>query len=188
MTSTSSKTDPAPAPDRVLVGLLVRPHGVRGEAMVELHTERPERFTAGRELWLSPRRGESRRVRVAASRPHRQGLLVAFEGIADRDAVEALRGAELEIDRAEVGAPPAGRWWAFDLVGCRASDRLAGDLGEVVDLVEDGGGWLVLVARPSGATLALPFVEAYLVEVDVGAKRLAWNLPEGLIELCESRS
>lgn len=188
MTSTSSTTERSEPLERVLVGILVRPHGVRGEALVEARTERPDRFEPGRELWLVPRAGSPRRVRLAASRPYRDGYLVTFDGLGERELLEPLRGAALEVDRDEVAAPPEGRFWLFDLVGCRCHDRVAGELGVAVDLVEDGGGWLVVVEREGGKRLALPFVDRFVEAIDVAAKRMDWNLPSGLIESCESRS
>jgi len=161
---------------------------VRGEALVEALSERPDRFEVGRELWLVPRGDTPRRVRLASARPYRDGYLVRFEGLEERELLEALRGAALEIGREEVAAPPEGRFWLFDLIGCRCRDRAAGDLGVVVDLVEDGGGWLVVVEREGGGRLALPFVERFVEAIDVAAKRMEWNLPVGLIESCESRS
>jgi len=188
MTSTSSTTDRTAPPDRVLVGILVRPHGVRGEAVVAPRSERAERFAPGSELWLVTPNGAATRVRLATSRPYRDGWLVTFDGISERERLESLRGAALEVGRDEVDSPPDGRFWLFDLVGCRCHDRSEGELGEVVDVVEDGGGWLIVVARAGGGHLALPFVETFLVAIDMAAKRLDWELPVGLIESCESRS
>ena len=187
MTSTSTTTDRAPA-ERVLVGVLVRPHGVRGEAWIHPQTDRSDRFEAGNELWLVPRGGGPRRIRLGSARPHRGGFLVTIEGIGQREELDGLRGAALEVARDEVAPPPVGSFWLFDLIGCHCGDRGVGDLGEIVDMVEDGGGWLVVVDRPGGRRLAIPFVERLVVSVDVAARRVEWDLPEGLIESCESRS
>ncbi len=187
MTSTSTTTDQAPE-ERVLVGVLVRPHGVRGEAWIDPRTDRLDRFEAGNELWLVPRGGGPRRVRLASARPHRGGFLVTIDGIEAREELDELRGAALEVGRDEVAPPPAGRFWLFDLIGCRCRDRTAGDLGEIVEMVEDGGGWLAIVDRPGGRRLAIPFVGSFIVTVEVAARRVEWDLPKGLIESCESRS
>ncbi|KAB2950064.1 MAG: 16S rRNA processing protein RimM, partial [Thermoanaerobaculia bacterium] len=101
---------------------------------------------------------------------------------------EDLRGARLEVAGAAVPAPPAGAFYLFELVGCRCVDRRAGELGVVADVVEGGGGWLIVVERDGGGRLLLPFVERFLRRVDRAAGRIEWALPEGLIEACESRS
>lgn len=192
--STSSET-PSPTPERILVGVIVRPHGIRGEVAVQVHSDNPERFAPGTEFETSHssrrRSGAPELLRVARAVPHRQGLRVAFEGIADRTAAESLAGIELTVPREAVPEAAAGTYYLFDLVGCRSFDERDGEIGTVVEVVADGGGWLVLVEQGSvGGTrrVALPFVEEFLVRVDAGAKRIDWRLPEGLIEACASRS
>jgi len=172
----------------VLVGIVSRAHGLRGELVVEPLSDRPERFAPGAELELVDRHGNRRPIRVQRSRPHGGVLRVAFEGVADRDAAEALRGAQLEIARELVPPAAAGEYYHFELVGCRCVDEREGELGEVVELVESPAGLLLLVARPGGGKVLLPFVESFLVGVDREARRIDWRLPEGLIEACASRS
>jgi 16S rRNA processing protein RimM len=124
---------------------------------------------------------------VAASRPHRGGLLVRFAGIDDRDAAERLRGAGLAVERERVPAAPPGAYYHFELVGCRCRDRREGDLGEVVDLVEDGGG-LLLVVDDGRRRVPVPFVGRFIRKVDVAAGQIEVELPPGLVETCASGS
>jgi 16S rRNA processing protein RimM len=194
--SSSTKTSaPAETPEQILVGVIVRPHGIRGEVAVQLHSDNPARFASGTTFQTANssrrRSGAPEILRVARAVPHRQGLRVAFEGIADRTAAETLTGIELTVPRADVPRAAAGSYYLFDLAGCRAFDEREGDLGAVVDVVADGGGWLIVVEQEGDdgtRRIALPFVEEFLVNVDVAAKRIDWRLPEGLTEACASRS
>lgn len=190
MKSNSTKTDPAaPAAERILVGIVRRPHGVRGAVAVELQTDNPDRFRPGAELELVGAGGRGpRRVRVESASPFKGGLRVSFDGVTSRDEVEGWRGATLEVARAQVPPPPPGEHYLFELIGRRCRDRRAGELGRIVDLVEDGGGWLVVVERPDGSRLPLPYAERFLTRVDADEGTLDWDLPEGLIEACASRS
>lgn len=167
--------------ERVEVGRILRPHGVRGEVAVEPYSEVEDRFDRGAELLLG-----GRSLTVATVRPHRGGLLVRFDGVDDREAAEALRGGVLEILREAVPEAPEGTWYYFQLVGCRCRDRREGDLGEVVDVIEDGGG-VLLDVRAAGRRLLVPFVRDFVREVDPEARRLELDLPEGLVEACTSR-
>lgn len=192
MSSRSSKK--TSSDDRVEVGRIRSAHGVRGEVAVESFSDVPERFEAGSELLVTSS-AVPRRLTVEAVRPHRSALLVRFREIADRDAAEALRGAVLEVPREAVPPAPEDTWYHFQLVGCRCRDARRGDLGEVVEVVEDGGGLLLAVeGAGEGALeaerrrLLVPFVRELVREVDTEAGRIELDLPEGLIEACASRS
>ncbi len=189
-----STADPGSArqwPDTVIVGRVRKPHGVRGEVRIEVLSDNADRFVAGVELQLVPSelsRGLTpRTVTIERSRPDKGDLLVHFEGIEDRDAVEGWRGALLEVDRASVPAAEDGTYYYFELVGCRCHDRQAGDLGEIVDVLEDGGG-LLLLTRHGDRELPIPFVNRFIEHIDIQAGRIELNLPPGLVELCTSKS
>ena len=200
----------APAAPTVDVGRILGPHGVRGETAVESFSDVPDRFAPGRRLRLVPRSGSPRRVTVASVRPHRGTLLVRFDGIDDRDEAELLRGARLEVGRDEVPEPPEGTFYFFQLIGCRVHDVREGDLGEVIDVLEDGGGLLLVVARGE-RELLIPFVREMVRRVvpvgtaeeetgtaaetgadaperSVGDGLIEIELPEGFLEACASRS
>ena len=171
----------------VLVALVSRPHGVRGEVRIEIHSDVPGRFEPGSELMLRRVDRAPRTVRIASFRPARGSGILRFDGWQTREQAESLRGARLEVPLAQVPAPPAGLYYHFELIGCRCLDAERGDLGEVTAVVEDGGGVLLEVAG-AGRTLPVPFVDAFLESVDVAAKTIRLRLPPGLVETCSSRS
>jgi 16S rRNA processing protein RimM len=202
MSSTSSKTsDPqAPeTPETIVVGRVLRPHGVRGEVVVEVLTDAPRRFEPGNSLLLV-REGEppvelvvaGRRAARSAGAPtaprraRQATALVRFAGIGDREAAAALRGGWLEIERSLVPPAPPGTYYRYELLGCRCVNG-GEDLGEVVEVVEDGGG-LLLVVSDGSREVPVPFVARFLRSVDVAGARIELELPPGLIEACASRS
>lgn len=195
MASRSSTSKPPPdavaetvlVPETVLVGVIHRAHGVRGEVAVEPLSDVPGRLAPGSVLTAVDRRGNSRPLEVASARPHKGLVLLTFEGVAGRDQAEALRGATLEVGRGEVPPPPAGAFYQFQLVGCRCRDLAAGELGEVADLVDDGGGQILVVQGPAGELL-VPFVERFIRSIDLEARAIELDLPPGLIEACASGS
>ncbi len=107
MSSKSSKTElPNEVPPRrddlpetVAVGRVLRPHGVRGEVVVEVLSDVPGRFAKGSRI-TGVRAGEPPLgLVIAASRVHKSGAVVRFEGFEDRDQAEELRGLDLEVPR-----------------------------------------------------------------------------------------
>lgn len=187
MSSRSPNEVPPPLPDRVVVGRIRRPHGVRGELLVEVVSEVPGRLAPGSDLWLASADGGGRMVTVVANRPHSRGALMLFEGTDDRDAAESLRGGVLETERRSVTPAPAGSYYYFELAGCLCNDTNHGELGRVCEVIEDGGG-LLLEVRAGERLLLVPFVEEYIAAVDVAERRIDLQLPSGLLETCTSAS
>lgn len=172
--------------ERVAVGRVLRPHGVRGELKVEVWSDVDGRFDAGNELFLNLQ-GRSRRIRIESVRPERGHLLVRISGIDDRDAAEEARNARFEVDASDVPEPPEGFYYHFQLVGCACHEEEAGELGTVAEVVEDGGGFL-LRAEKDGQSVLIPFVDAFLSNVDVVGRRIDLKLPDGLLAICTSKS
>lgn len=172
-------------PETITVGRVLRPQGVRGEVVVMVLSDVPERFAPGSRL-LGVREGQpALQVEVAASRAHKSGAVVRFAGSDDRDQAEELRGLWLEIPRSQVPAAEPGTYYHYELLGCLC--RVSGEeLGRVAEVVEDGGG-LLLIVEGEGRRIPVPFVREFLREVDVAGARIDLELPPGLVETCASR-
>jgi 16S rRNA processing protein RimM len=169
-------------PDIIVVGRVTRPHGLRGEVVVEPESDVAGRFERGSTMRLGP---SGRRVEVVDSRPFGDRLLVRFAGLEDRTAVEGLRGLELTVERTEVPRAPAGTFYHFELLDCVCHDGTLGELGTVRALHEDGGGILLEVER-GDRRLLIPFVDAFIVRIDVTGRRIDLDLPPGLVDVCAS--
>jgi len=172
--------------DRVAVGRILRPHGVRGELKVEVWTDVQGRFDVGNELFLNVH-GRSRRIRIEQARPDKGNLLLRISGVDGREQAEEVQNARFEVESADVPEAPEGFYYHFQLVGCACHEQEAGLLGEVVEVVEDGGGFLLRVEKDHHSLL-VPFVDAFLVDVDVKAQRIDLKLPDGLLAICTSKS
>jgi len=188
MSSKSSKTDAARGvPETVEVARIRRPHGVRGAVLVEVESDVEARFDSGARLLLKSPDGDLRALTVDSASPHGNGMLIRFAELSDRESVEELREHTLEVPREEVPAAPDGSWYFFELLGCRCRDRRLGDLGRVVEIVEDGGGVLMRV-EAEDAGLLIPFTQASVLDVDVSDGVIQVDLPDGLVETCGYRS
>jgi 16S rRNA processing protein RimM len=156
--------------DRLEVGSVVKPHGLHGEVVVRPITNRAERFAVGSVLDLN-----GNATRIVSSRPHQDRWLVRFEGVDNRDAAEALRGAVLTA--APLLDAPEGEVWVHEVIGARLCDRAGRSLGTVVE-VEANPAHDLLVTD-TGALIPMVFV----VEQEPG--RVVVDVPEGLLELFE---
>ncbi len=154
--------------------------------MVEVTTDDPAaRFVAGSDLAVEDAAGRGKApLRTEAARPHQGRLIVAFEGVLDRNAAEELRGVRLCVDSAEVGEPEdPDEFHDFRLIGLAVVDADGTRLGEVVR-VDHGPAADLLVVRLTGGREALvPFVRAIVPTVDVAGGRIVLTPPPGLLEL-----
>jgi 16S rRNA processing protein RimM len=167
--------------DRIVIGRVVRPHGLLGEVSVEILTDFPERFKEGLAVRLSGPDGETRDARIASVRPHGGRALVRFEGIADPGGAASLRDFDLSVGRDEVAARPEGFVFHWEIEGCEALDRAGRPLGVVTELADVGGRPLLIVATPGGAR-DVPFARPIVVSVDVAKKRIVLDPPPGLLD------
>ncbi|MBN2359063.1 MAG: 16S rRNA processing protein RimM, partial [Deltaproteobacteria bacterium] len=153
----------------VKVAQVLRPHGVRGELRVRPLAADSQALQVGsRVLVRWPDGAEGQRT-VTSVRPAAGGLLVRLDATGDRDAAEELRGAELLVDGGALPELPGDVYYAFQLVGCRVVDSGDGrDCGRV-QAVLDNSAHDLLQVRWGGREWLLPFVAAYVREVDLGA-------------------
>jgi 16S rRNA processing protein RimM len=170
---------------QLVVGRVGRPHGVRGELTVQVHTDDPDlRFAAGSVLATDPAaRGP---LTISSSRWHSGRLLVTFAGCGDRDSAEDLRGTLLVMDSAEV-APTSDpdEFHDYQLIGLEVLTVTGEPVGTVTDVLHQGQDMLVVQppSGPAGDPILVPFVAALVPEVDVGAGRLVIDPPPGLLDL-----
>src|ERR671911_3235092 len=166
-TSTSWSNRPLAAADLEL-GRVARPHGIRGEVVVMLHTDRPERTAPGAVL-----RTGDRTLIVASARPHQGRWLVRFEGITDRNGAEELRGATLVGE--PLDDPGEGRIWVHELVGEEVRDVRGNTLGRVTGVE----------ANPAHDLLVLDdgTLVPYVFVVDQQPGVLVVDLPDGLLDV-----
>jgi 16S rRNA processing protein RimM len=147
------------------VGRVAKPHGLKGEVIVELLTDRVERVAPG--VALQTDQGA---LVVEYSRPHQHRWIVAFEGVRDRTGADALRGVVL---RAESIDDPQ-TLWIHELIGSEVKDSAGRPLGKV-SAVEANPASDLLVLE-AGGLIPLRFV------VEHGPGRLVVDIPDGLIE------
>jgi 16S rRNA processing protein RimM len=167
--------------DLVAVGRVVRPHGIRGEAVIELLTDFPERVRPGRTLGARSPSGVLEMIRVASVRPHAARLLLRFEGLETPEAVARFRGFDLCAVPGDEPERPEGFVFHHEAAGLAAVAADGRVLGTVRDLVDVAGRPLLVLATPRGVR-EVPFTWPLVVSVDLAARRVVLDPPEGLLD------
>lgn len=179
-------------PDLVTVGRIARPHGIRGQVVIAPETDFVlERFAVGAVVLMerAGRPSEVVELRVTASRMHDGRAIVGFEGIETMNDAEVLRGAELRVPHDALPDLPVGSFWVHDLVGCRVTTVAGVAVGEVRRVEFGGATPLLVVSRDeeSGEVL-IPMVDAICPRVDVKAREVVVDPPDGLLDVNAPRS
>lgn len=173
------------AGDGQVVARIGKPHGIRGEVTVQLHTDDPAgRFIPGRVLPTRAASGSGtpKTLTVRSARDHNGIWLLGFEEIPDRTGAEGLRGALLLLP-ADAPEVEDDAWYAQDLVGLRAERPDGRPIGTVTGLVVGAAQDRLVLDLASGGTAEVPFVRALVPVVDVPGGRVVIDPPEGLLEL-----
>jgi 16S rRNA processing protein RimM len=174
---------------QLVIGSIVRAHGIRGEVVVRVTTDDPEdRFKVGSVLCTDPASAgpltiESLRVHTSSGK---DALLIFFDGFVDRDTAERLRGVKLLVDTADVApSDDPDEFHDFELIGLRVRVEKADgeDIGDIVHVTHGPGADMLYVARPDKRQTLIPFVKAIVPVVDVRAGYVVITPPEGLLDL-----
>lgn len=161
----------------VTVARIGAPYGVRGWLKIHSFTSPPESVLSYAP-WRIRLAGEWRSLRVAEGRPHGKGVVARLEGFEDRETVRSLVGAEVAVERAQLGDPGDGSYFWTDLIGVQVVNREGAVLGRVDHLI-DNGQQDVLVIRGGDRERLIPFVQDhYVLEVDLEGDRIVvdWEL------------
>jgi 16S rRNA processing protein RimM len=166
-----------------VVGVIGRPHGVRGEVAVELRTDEPERRFAPGQVLLEE--GGARQFSVRSVRNHSGRLLVSFAELVDRAGAEAVRGILLTAAVEPDERPTApGEFYDRHLIGLRATTQEGAEVGRVRSVLHLPAQDILEIETAAGPRL-VPFVEALVPDVDVEAGRLTVVNLTGLLDARE---
>ena len=172
--------------DLVIVGRVRRPHGVRGEVLIELLTDEPDAvYASGRRVFGGTAEGpmddEAPALTVVETRPFKDGLLVRFEEIPDRTQAELWNGRLLLVPEDELTPLDEGEVYQHELKGMTVELSSGEVVGTVADVFEVPQGLLLDVARERGSVL-VPFSGEIILEVDRNRRVVRIDPPVGLLE------
>ena len=172
--------------DTVAVGRIRDAWGIAGSIRVEpFNSPRESVLRSVRRWWLvrpqEPKRplpppgaaapGLVRMLQITRCRIHGEGLVAQVRGVVDRTAAEALKGYEIHLSRADFPRPESGEYYWIDLIGCSVLGQHDTALGTVAAL-DDHGAHPILIITDGDRERLVPFVDDYLIEVDLDARRI----------------
>jgi len=163
---------------QLVVGRIGRAHGVLGEATIEVRTDDPDlRFIVGNKLTLD----NGKQLSIKSSRWHNQVLLLAFDGINDRNQIEELRDQLISAE-VDTNNMAEGEYHFQQLIGSEVFLKSGGLLGVVDEIVKLPGQDLLSVNK-DGKEVLIPMVKQIIVSIDIKTKKIVVDPPEGLFDV-----
>lgn len=161
-------------------------HGLRGELHIQLLAKSADWLETTCSLLLEKDGGESHEFDLEAAKPFKEGLLVKLGDLSNRTAAEAWKRAQVSVSEDCLVSEPGERLFLRELLDFSVFD---GDVsvGTVVGFATNGPQDLLRVQRANGREALVPFVDAFIVEIDQPGRRIQMELPPGLISVEEDR-
>jgi 16S rRNA processing protein RimM len=169
--------------ERVVVAEILRPRGNRGEVLARSQTDVPGRLENLKTAVARLADGSDLPIEIAEAWPHKDDWVLKFAGVDSIEAAERFRQADVWVSLPDRGTLPEGEFFQSDLIGCAVTDAATGKyLGSVAGWQQYGGPPLMELAV-DGREVLVPFVSSICRRVDLVARNITADLPEGLLDL-----
>ena len=176
----SNSGSPNPGePEFLAVGQLRRPHGVRGEVLMSVWTDFPERLLPGKQVFV----GESYLpLSINSVRAHGQDVLVSFDAFNNRENVRELRNQVVFVRASELPPLPGDELYLHQLLGLKViRDEDGTPLGTVAEVIETGANPVLIIRRNGKKDILLPDIDSVVVNIDLEKGEIRVHLLPGLI-------
>lgn len=171
---------PAPAPVYVIVGRILRPHGVRGLLRLAPDTDFPQRLRQLRQAVLL-KHGTPTPVTIESARSIGEEMLLKIAGVESRDAAAAWRGADLAVPRSDAAPLPPDYHYVFEIIGLRVEAETGEVLGTITEILRTGSNDVYVVMGETREIL-IPAISSVVVTIDPAAGRLVIRPLPGMLD------
>jgi 16S rRNA processing protein RimM len=171
-------------PHYLILGEILRPHGIRGELRVKVQTDYPERMINDLEtvfIGKDPEESDAEEYTIKSARFHQDYILLQLNQVDDRNAAELLRGLYVMIDLENAVPLEDDEFYLFELIGLTVKSTKGEELGVIQDVLETGANDVYVVKGRKYGELLIPAHDETLVDVDVEAGIVTINLPFGIL-------
>ncbi len=165
------------------VGVIIKPHGIKGEVKVYPTTDSPLRFNEITHVNIIQQGKAIGDVKVAGVKFFKDIVIIKLKGYNDINEVEALKGAELYIPREEGAELEDGEYYIADIIGMEVITDDGVRLGTVKDVMETGANDVYVVEREGGKELLLPAIKQCILDTNIDENVMTVHLMDGLLEL-----
>ncbi len=169
-------------PKFILIGRIVKPHGVRGEVLIESFTDVPERFLTLKTAYLSRKEGQTpTSVSVTGARFHNLRILLKLKDVNYRDQADHFRGQLIQVPYEDAVPLDEGEFFLFELYGMSVVTDEGEELGSLKEIIQTGANDVFVVQGARGEVL-IPDTEEVVLNIDRELRQITVHLIPGLID------
>jgi len=166
-------------PAFLVVGKLRHPHGLRGEILMEVVTDFPDRLQPGVTIYV----GETKLpLEIQSRRWHGNSLLLGFEAFQNPEASGELRNLWVYVTTEDRPVLPAGEYYHHQLLGLVVVTDDGHELGKMTRILETGANDVYIVLTPNGHEILIPAIEPVILDIDLERGKMLVHLLPGLLE------
>jgi 16S rRNA processing protein RimM len=178
--NTGSGSPTAGEPEYLVVGIIRHPHGLKGEMLMEVITDFPERLVPNSNVILEE---GWRHVEVVVARPYKQGLLVKLKGIDSPEEAGRYRGNKIYVKSSNRPPLPEGYYYHHQLIGLQVVNGQGEVIGCLKEILQTGANDVYAVATGKGTELLLPAIDSVILEIDLNLRRMRVQVPAGIRDI-----
>lgn len=169
-------------PKYLILGEILRPHGVRGEVRMRIVTDYPERLSQLKTVYLgkSPEDKKIAPAKLTHVRFHKDYALLTFKGYNNRDEADALRSQLVMVDLENAVPLEEGEYYLFQLIGLTVVSNDA-PIGIVKEVIQTGANDVYVLDSDTLGEVLIPAHDETIVKIDFDTEIITMNLPEGLL-------
>lgn len=182
MTDQSSQSN-STTPEYLLIGEILRPHGVNGEVRMRVLTHHPEHLAELETVYLA-RRPDSTQVtpyELEHVRMHQGYALLTLKGVNDRDKADLLRQLSVLVAMEDAIPLDEGEVYLYQLIGLEVKLESGERLGEITEVLETGANDVYIVKSPQYGEVLIPATDQTILHIDVESASMIVKLPDGLL-------
>lgn len=168
---------PSGEPAFVVIGKLRRPHGLRGEILMEVLTDFPDRLHEEKIVYIG---AQYLQLRIRGFRWHGDALLISFHDYHDRDKVGILRNQLIYVPVRDIPQLPEGDFYHHQVIGLQVIDDTGTPIGYVTEIIETGANDVLIVHSKSGRELLIPVIDSVIINIDLDSGKLQIHPIPGL--------
>ena len=182
-TAEQQEYQPAPPPKYLLIGEILRPHGILGELRMRVLTHHPEHLPQLKQIYLakSPDAPQMTTYHLQRVRMNQEYALLKLRGIDNRDQADLLRQLFAFVAIGDAVPLDEGEHYLYELIGIEVCTETGEMLGELKEVLETGANDVYIIGSPRYGEVLIPVTNETILSTDVSAKKMIVRLPEGLL-------